>query len=100
MKPKAKKKPTRPNAKAVTTKDKKSALRWRYQLQVTIAAAEMINDHDDGKRWLHSPCPQLGGQAPLKVATTKCGTAEVLRVLKYWPGPEAGLAHLRMGAKP
>ena len=83
----------------VTTKDKKAALRRRYQLQVTIAAAEIITDHDDGKRWLQEPCPQLAGGVPLKVATTKRGTAEVLRLLKYWPGPEEGLAHLRMVAK-
>jgi hypothetical protein len=83
----------------VTTKDKKAALRRRYQLQVTIAAAEIITDHDDGKWWLQEPCPQLAGGVPLKVATTKRGTAEVLRLLKYWPGPEEGLAHLRMVAK-
>jgi uncharacterized protein (DUF2384 family) len=83
----------------VTTKDERTVLRWGYQLQVTIAAAQMIDDHDDGKRWLREPCPQLADRVPLQVATTKRGTAEVLRVLKYWPGPEEGLAHLRMAAK-
>lgn len=84
----------------MTTKDKKSVLRWKYQLQVTIAASHAIQGLEDGKRWLHKVCPQLGGRVPLEVATTKHGTAEVLRGLKYWPGPSEGLAHLRMVARP
>ena len=90
----------RPNANAVTTIDKKSDLRWKYQLQVTIAVNTMITDYNAGTLWLHEPCPQLGGRVPLQVATTKRGTAEVLRVLKYWPGPQEGLAHLRTAALP
>jgi len=60
----------------------------------------MISAHDTGERWLHEACPQLGGRVPLDVATTKRGTTEVLRLLKYWPGPEEGLAHLRPVAQP
>ena len=67
---------------------------WGYQLQVSGEAGRTIADPLDAKRWLKQPCPQLGGRAPLRVATTKRGTARVLRVLKYWPGPEEGLAHL------
>jgi hypothetical protein len=55
----------------------------------------MIEDPIDARRWVENPCPQLGGRVPLKVATTKRGTARVLRILKYWPGPDEGLAHLR-----
>ena len=81
-------------------KDKIAVLLWRYHLQVTVAAAEMIADASDGNRWLHEPCPQLGGRPPFKAAVTWRGTAEVLRVLKYLPGPSEGLAHLRMVARP
>jgi uncharacterized protein (DUF2384 family) len=83
----------------VTTKGRNSVLLWKYQLQVTIAVNTMITDYNAGTLWLHEPCPQLGGRVPLQVATTKRGTAEVLRVLKYWPGPQEGLAHLKTVAK-